>query len=122
VTRTLPAARAVGEGDPPPFAEASQNLQAPEIAGAVAPPAALPHATQRRIDGRSLRKTGRTLQLATRVSWEFDTKLRYIVPTSFFPPPEGSCEVERFIVSFGSRPTLNQESPKCALFTIFSIG
>jgi len=33
---------------------------------------------QRRIDGRSLRRTGRTLQLATRVSWEFDDKLRRI--------------------------------------------
>ena len=55
-------------GDPPPVEEASQNLQAPEIV----------EASPRRIDGRSLRKTGRTLQLATRVSWEFDTKLRQI--------------------------------------------
>ena len=31
-----------------------------------------------RLDGRRLRKTGRTLQLATRVSWEFDEKLRRI--------------------------------------------
>jgi len=31
-----------------------------------------------RLDGRSLRKSGRTLQLATRVSWEFDDKLRHI--------------------------------------------
>jgi hypothetical protein len=33
---------------------------------------------QGRLDGRSLRKSGRTLQLATRVSWEFDDKLRHI--------------------------------------------
>jgi hypothetical protein len=45
-----------------------------------------------------------------------------IVVTSFFPSPAGTCEVKRFIISFGSRPTLNQESPKCALFAAFSIG
>jgi hypothetical protein len=86
-------------GDPPPFEEASQNLQAPEIALMVTAPAALPRVeavparqpvgkqqddtqpprnAQDRIDGRSLRRTGRTLQLATRVSWEFDDKLRRI--------------------------------------------
>jgi hypothetical protein len=65
-------------GDPPPVEEASQNLQTPEIAEAMTPPAALPREAPRRIDGRSLRKTGRTVQLATRVSWEFDTKLRQI--------------------------------------------
>jgi hypothetical protein len=86
-------------GDPPPFAEASQNLQAPEIALVVTAPAALPRVeavparqpvgeqqddtqpprdAQYRMDGRSLRRTGRILQLATRVSWEFDDKLRRI--------------------------------------------
>jgi hypothetical protein len=86
-------------GAPPPLEEASQNLQAPEIAPVMEPPAEVPRRAtvpsqepartpedatpqplhpQRRIDGRSLRKTGRTLQLATRVSWEFDEKLRYI--------------------------------------------
>ncbi len=86
-------------GDPPPFEEASQNLQAPEIALVVTAPAVLPRVeavpaqqpvseqqddtqpprdVQYRIDGRSLRRTGRTLQLATRVSWEFDDKLRRI--------------------------------------------
>ena len=86
-------------GDPPPFEEASQNLQAPEIALVVTAPAALPHVeavparqpvgeqqddtqpprdAQYRMDGRSLRRTGRILQLATRVSWEFDDKLRRI--------------------------------------------
>ena len=86
-------------GTPPPFEEASQNLQAPEIVPVVTSPAVSsrgeavpvrkpvgeqegnpphPHDTQYRIDGRSLRRTGRTLQLATRVSWEFDDKLRRI--------------------------------------------
>ena len=65
-------------GDPPPLEEASQNLQAPEIVGDGPQPAALPREEHRRIDGRSLRKTGRTLQLSTRVSWEFDDKLRRI--------------------------------------------
>jgi hypothetical protein len=37
-----------------------------------------PHDARYRIDARSLRRTGRTLQLATRVSWEFDDKLRRI--------------------------------------------
>ena len=65
-------------GDPPPLEEASQNLQAPEVAGEETPPAALPHEERRHIDGRSLRRTGRTVQLATRVGWEFDDKLRHI--------------------------------------------
>jgi hypothetical protein len=86
-------------GTPPPFEEASQNLQAPEIVPVVTAPAVSPHSeaipvltpageqqgalpqshdAQYRIDGRSLRRTGRTLQLATRVSWEFDDKLRRI--------------------------------------------
>jgi hypothetical protein len=86
-------------GAPPPLEEASQNLQTPEIAPVMEPPAEVPRRAtvpsqepastpedatpqpphqQLRIDGRSLRKTGRTLQLATRVSWEFDEKLRYI--------------------------------------------
>ena len=85
-------------GAPPPLEEASQNLKAPEIAPVVAreptpPPTAIApllrpqgagkgqgraNHSQTRIDGRSLRKSGRTLQLATRVSWEFDDKLRHI--------------------------------------------
>jgi len=91
-------------GVPPPFDEASQNLQAPEIAPVVTTPVVTapavlsrveavpvripvgepqddtqpPRDAQYRIDGRSLRRTGRTLQLATRVSWEFDDKLRRI--------------------------------------------
>ncbi len=85
-------------GAPPPLEEASRNLSAPEIAPVVAlepvhadSPAIAPvrprnavkakavgHQPSVRIDGRSLRKSGRTLQLATRVSWEFDDKLREI--------------------------------------------
>jgi hypothetical protein len=86
-------------GTPPPFAEASHNLQAPEIVPVVTAPAVSPggeavpvrkpageqqgdppqpHDAQYRMDGRSLRRTGRTLQLATRVSWEFDDRLRRI--------------------------------------------
>lgn len=65
-------------GDPPPIEEASQNLQTPEIAAEVTEPAVLPREEYHRIDGRSLRKTGRTVQFATRVSLEFDDKLRRI--------------------------------------------
>ena len=86
-------------GAPPPLEEASQNLQAPEIVPTMEPPvAASPPATapssesahipedatppalhqRHRIDGRSMRKTGRTVQFATRVSWEWDEKLRRI--------------------------------------------
>lgn len=57
-------------GAPPPPEEASANLAAPEVA-----PAAV---SRRRIDGRSLRKTGRTLQFATRVTEEFDALLHEI--------------------------------------------
>lgn len=86
-------------GAPPPLEEASQNLKAPEVAPVVAPvPPSGPNAAataprrplaaakgqerathgQTRLDGRSLRKSGRTLQFATRVSWEWDEKLREI--------------------------------------------
>ena len=64
-------------GAPPPPAEASPNLEAPETAP---PPPAAPRAgegTPRR-DGRSARRSGRTLQFATRVSPEFDDRLRTI--------------------------------------------
>ena|SRR6516162_6042660 len=58
-------------GAPPPPDEASTNLTAPEVA-----PTGM--AGRRRIDGRSLRKTGRTLQFATRVTEEFDDLLHKI--------------------------------------------
>lgn len=80
-------------GAPPPLEEASQNLNAPEIA-----PAAKPEVVTRlptpikaqpqedgtaltrppRIDGRSLRKTDRTIPFASRVTPEFDAQLRQI--------------------------------------------
>jgi hypothetical protein len=83
-------------GTPPPPEDASQNLNAPETAPVVVPevtaqraaikPPRASQATgngqgratlaQTRVDGRSLRKSGRTLQFATRVSWDFDDKLR----------------------------------------------
>jgi hypothetical protein len=47
---------------------------------------------------------------------------QYVVATSFFPKLIRTCEVERLIVSCGSRLLLHQESPQCALFAIFSIG
>lgn len=85
-------------GAPPPLEEASQNLQAPEVAPVVPTEANPPRASvptprkpqaaekgqegatdrPQRIDGRALRKTGRTVQFANRVSWEFDDKLRRI--------------------------------------------
>jgi hypothetical protein len=90
-------------GAPPPAEEASPNLQAPETAPALvaasasgtaprpAPPAAAPNELQAEPapalsqgkgmhprDGRSARRTGRTLQFATRVSPEFDQRLRDI--------------------------------------------
>jgi hypothetical protein len=71
-------------GAPPSPDEASRNLAAPEIAPThlrAASTAALHRAPpavrgEGRIDGRTLRKTGRTVQFATRVSLEFDDRLR----------------------------------------------
>jgi hypothetical protein len=77
-------------GAPPPPAEASPNLEAPETAPPATPVrrlAAVPPAVPAnppvgegavRRDGRSARRSGRTLQFATRVSPEFDTRLRGI--------------------------------------------
>lgn len=56
-------------GDVPKLEEASPNITAPEHAPA-APPA---EATK--VDGRRLRRTGRTEQLATRVTREFKKRL-----------------------------------------------
>lgn len=76
-------------GAPPSADEASENLTAPEIAPvpsaaivankqAIKQPARNPEPEAPRIDGRSLRKTHRTVQLATKVSPEYDAKLRMI--------------------------------------------
>ena len=62
--RTLPS--------PPPPDEASPNLRAPEHAPAVHP------SGHTRIDGRSLRRSNRTVQFATRVTPEFDDRIRAI--------------------------------------------
>jgi hypothetical protein len=80
-------------GVPPSMDEASQNLDAPEVAPA-APPQVVgrqhkagtlqsvkepaPEERPPRIDGRSLRKTDRTIPFASRVTPEFDVKLRRI--------------------------------------------
>jgi hypothetical protein len=68
--------------------EASANLDAPESAPAApiesAPAARMTRTTtasregERGKDGRSARRTGRTVQFATRVSAEFDDRLREI--------------------------------------------
>jgi hypothetical protein len=67
-------------GPPPAADEASENLSAPEVAP-VAPVAVTAQqaatATRRR-DGRTLRRTGRTVTFATRVSPEFDERIRDI--------------------------------------------
>lgn len=69
-------------GAPPPIAEASTNLDAPELAPLIqSDPLPRQSAPQRREgehgqDGRSARRTGRTLQFATRVSPEFDARVR----------------------------------------------
>jgi hypothetical protein len=75
-------------GAPPPLAEASPNLEAletaPPAAAAVRRMAVVPAPALRagegvpRRDGRSARRSGRTLQFATRVSPEFDDRLRSI--------------------------------------------
>lgn len=82
-------------GVPPPLEEASQNLKAPEIAPPVSmspketvtplrrPDAKATHLETAsrehgRLDGRSLRKSGRLIPFATRVSPDFDDRLRNI--------------------------------------------
>lgn len=74
-----------GLGAPPPLEEASPNLAAPEVAPAAmkeraatvteSPEAAV---SSIRRDGRSLRKTNRTVAFATRVTQEFDERVREI--------------------------------------------
>ena len=73
-------------GAPPPVTEASTNLEAPEAVSPPLPrtaePAAIapshPAGQGRRRDGRSARRTSRTVQFATRVSPAFDDRLRDI--------------------------------------------
>ena len=70
-------------GVPPPPAEASTNLEQPEVAPAAAELASAaehkPDASAyRRPDGRSLRRSNRVVQFATRVTPEFDQRIRTI--------------------------------------------
>jgi hypothetical protein len=75
-------------GVPPPPTEASTNLQQPEVALAPPPSPALaaPAAPKppleavgyHRRDGRSLRRSNRVVQFATRVTPEFDQRIRTI--------------------------------------------
>jgi len=65
-------------GAPPSIEEASLNLRAPEIAPLSTPVDGGAGAGQRRRDARAMRRTNRTLPFATRVSPEFDNRLRDI--------------------------------------------
>lgn len=61
-------------GAPPPIEDTADVLKAPEVAPLA--PAASTAMRRRGEDGRSARRTGRTLQFATRVSEEFDKRFR----------------------------------------------
>jgi len=65
-------------GAPPPLDEASNNLSAPEVAPVASPAQAPAAASNDRPDGRSTRRTNRTVQFATRVTPEFDRRVRAI--------------------------------------------
>jgi len=83
-------------GAPPPLEEASGNLKASEIAPSIAVSPSnetvrplrtsepgsqqfeIANAQQGRLDGRSLRKSGRLIPFATRVTPEFDDRIRKI--------------------------------------------
>jgi hypothetical protein len=63
-------------GIPPSKEEASDNLTAPEVAPVA--DSGEDQLSYTKVDGRTLRKTGRTIQFATRVSKDFDLRLRQI--------------------------------------------
>ncbi|MDT3723019.1 hypothetical protein [Pseudomonas oryzihabitans] len=66
-------------GVPPSLEEASTNLTAPEVAPAARPVNPAPPKVAEpkpKIDGRSARKTNRTVQFATRVTPEWDARIR----------------------------------------------
>jgi len=69
-------------GAPPSLSEASANLAAPEIAPTPLPASESKHITARKIDGRTLRKTNRTVAFATRVTENFDYRVREIAETT----------------------------------------
>lgn len=80
----LKSARRNPLGEPPAINEASNNLSAPEHAPAPAPVQRAAsnevhgQESYQRRDGRSARKTNRTLPFATRVSEDFDRRFRDI--------------------------------------------
>jgi hypothetical protein len=63
-------------GKPPEAKEASRNLDAPEHAPAAHAPADASAGEYIRKDWRSARKTNRTIQFNTRVSPDWDSKVR----------------------------------------------
>ena len=63
-------------GTPPPLEEATTNIHAPEVVPAVIPNEPDPMPTLQRIDGRSARRSHRTVQFATRVRPDWDAELR----------------------------------------------
>jgi hypothetical protein len=65
-----------GLGAPPPMEDASPNLKAPETAPLQAVAQSQSYAP--RMDGRTARRSNRTLQFATRVTPEFDERIRAI--------------------------------------------
>jgi hypothetical protein len=75
-----------GLGAPPPLDEARTDLTAapqPEppsisVANALPPLADAVPIRPARLDGRTMRRSGRTVQFATRVSPEFDDRIRQI--------------------------------------------
>jgi hypothetical protein len=67
-----------GLGAPPSLSEASPNLAAPEVAPTPPPVSEPKHIMARKIDGRTLRKTNRTVAFATRVTENFDYRVREI--------------------------------------------
>lgn len=69
--------RKKGLGTPPPPDDIATSLAAPEIAPAASEPS-LSNEPYVRRDGRSARKTNRTLALATRVTPDFDREIRDI--------------------------------------------
>ncbi len=67
-----------GLGAPPSLSEASPNLAAPEVAPNPPPVGEPKYRTAKKIDGRTLRKTNRTVAFATRVTENFDYRVREI--------------------------------------------
>lgn len=67
-----------GLGTPPTLDEAATSLSSPEVAPAALESSHEPAAPYVRRDGRTARKTNRTLAFATRVTPEFDQEIREI--------------------------------------------